>query len=471
MKHALVVLALLAWACDDDGSAEQQTETDAQVDVAQADAESAEDAGIAEDSGAEPDEGAPPGGGTMPLAGLWRSALQFVDVGGIVLEFQLELAVDPTRSTITSMTLRVLDQDGTVSPDIATLVDVVVDPESSFLAAFMEITLPGEYSPTGTDIVATLDLAGEVRSEDFFCGAVTGRVENLMLDLEMSTFAAVPWIDSGIHTGAPYNCEREGQEGPRPTIGGDRPAQVYLPEAYDENGSHPLVMVLHGYSTTGELQDGYLAVSALQDNGDYVVLLPEGLVDAEGNQFWNAHPACCGDQPDLDDSSYLAGLIDEAVQTYAVDPARIYVVGHSNGAFMGYRMACDHADKIAGIATLAGSAFLNAEDCPAMGRLSVLHLHGTEDASVPYEGRPNQYPSARETTERWAARNGCGAEPVEGEAIEMIEGAEGAETSVLAWPDCEEGTAVELWTHNGVGHLPGYAARFGEVVIPWLLQR
>ena len=40
-----------------------------------------------------------------------------------------------------------------------------------------------------------------------------------------------------------------------------------------------------------------------------------------------------------------------------VDPQRIYVVGHSNGGFMSYRLACTRADRIAAIVSLAGATF------------------------------------------------------------------------------------------------------------------
>lgn len=42
-----------------------------------------------------------------------------------------------------------------------------------------------------------------------------------------------------------------------------------------------------------------------------------------------------------------------------VDRSRVYFVGHDNGGFMAYRLACDHSDKIAAIAVLSAATFYN----------------------------------------------------------------------------------------------------------------
>lgn len=61
------------------------------------------------------------------------------------------------------------------------------------------VMVTGMANPiTGSDIVATLNLAATIQSEDLFCGTVTGAVTSpLELDLAGSTFAAVrvPSVD------------------------------------------------------------------------------------------------------------------------------------------------------------------------------------------------------------------------------------------------------------------------------------
>ena len=36
------------------------------------------------------------------------------------------------------------------------------------------------------------------------------------------------------------------------------------------------------------------------------------------------------------------GMLDDIAEDYTVDPARVYLIGFSNGAFMSYRLACHH---------------------------------------------------------------------------------------------------------------------------------
>ena len=52
-------------------------------------------------------------------------------------------------------------------------------------------------------------------------------------------------------------CGGDPAERPR-TFGGDRPVELQIPAALDEGKAYPLVVVLHGYSITGFIQEGGL---------------------------------------------------------------------------------------------------------------------------------------------------------------------------------------------------------------------
>ena len=115
-----------------------------------------------------------------------------------------------------------------------------------------------------------------------------------------------------------------------------------------------------------------------------------------------------------DDAAYLRRLIETVQARWPVDPRRVYVLGHSNGGYMSHRMACEHADLVAGIVSLAGAAFDDPVNIdPALARckpsepVHILEIHGEEDGTVLYAGgRPVNTPSARETVAGWAVRNG-----------------------------------------------------------------
>jgi len=53
---------------------------------------------------------------------------------------------------------------------------------------------------------------------------------------------------------------------------------------------------------------------------------------------------------------------------------------------MAYRMACQSADLIAGIASLAGPAFLEPSQCAPSEPVNILHINGTADVLATYWG-------------------------------------------------------------------------------------
>lgn len=116
-------------------------------------------------------------------------------------------------------------------------------------------------------------------------------------------------------------------------------------------------------------------------------IVPDGIKNPANKRFWRATDACC-DFLDMgwDDSQYLIDIIDEVSAKFPIDQSRIYIVGHSNGGFMTHRMACDHSDRIAAIVTLAGMQFKDQSMCKAKHPISFLHIHGTADVKILYNG-------------------------------------------------------------------------------------
>ncbi len=259
---------------------------------------------------------------------------------------------------------------------------------------------------------------------------------------------------------------------PALVIGGDeRPAEVDIPTDYDPTVAHPLVIVLHGFGADGRVETGYMQLFDFVDEKQFVLVFPDGTLNDQGERFWNATPACCDPSESVDDVGYLSGLIAEAEQTYNIDPKRVYLIGHSNGGFMSFRMACEASELITAIVSLAGSTFDDPADCaPATIPVSVLAVHGTQDATIPYDGRPDIYPGALETTERFATAGGCDiGSPTDEGAVDLVPGIDGAETDKLAYATgCDEGIDAALWTINDGGHIPFFSTEFADMTTDWL---
>ncbi len=291
----------------------------------------------------------------------------------------------------------------------------------------------------------------------------------LLLPLLLLIGCAAPPADDDDATEAP----REVVTWPQ-TLGIDagRYASIEGPEGWDQGEALPLVVLLHGYQAgmTGEIQELLFKYRAQIEDQRFLYVLPTGSENSDGDVYWNATDRCCDfEQEGVDDSGYLRGLVDEAIDRYAVDPDRVYFSGHSNGHFMSYRMACDHADVVAAVAGLAGGTWLDESRCGASEPVSQLHIHGDADTVIPYEGEPNA-PGALESATRWADRAGCDQRDVDVGRLDLVNSAAGDETRRDAWTGCDEG-AVELWTLEGQGHIPLINGTFGEEVIRWLLEQ
>ena len=141
-----------------------------------------------------------------------------------------------------------------------------------------------------------------------------------------------------------------------------------------------------------------------------------------------------------DDASYIRGLVNEAKLRCSIDERRVYLLGHSNGGFMAYHMACEAGDIITAIASLAGTTFVSDESCRGTGPVSVLQIHGTADRTIVYEGN-RYYPGAVETVERWRTRNRCG-EFEDKRPLGLVSSLAGEETETEAEAETEtEGPA------------------------------
>ncbi|MFK7926858.1 MAG: PHB depolymerase family esterase [Myxococcota bacterium] len=301
----------------------------------------------------------------------------------------------------------------------------------------------------------------------------------------MRTLVLLPLMTSGCATGtdAPTGDNGLDENDPRrdastwaTEVGPeDRRVAVTRPSSYDGSSKLPLVVVLHGYGASGAVQNRFFRMGSRAAEQNMIVLAPDGTTDTNGKQFWNATDACCDfGNTNVDDVGYLLGLINEVEETIPIDPDRIVVIGHSNGGFMSYRLACEAPDRIAAIASLAGANFVTPTDCKATESVSVLQIHGTQDTTIQYGGGDGfggfaDYPGAEASAGHFAALAGCDRKEETGlHDYETVVG--GAETRREAWTGCDS-ESVELWTIEGGSHIPILTDAFHDDALSWLLDQ
>jgi polyhydroxybutyrate depolymerase len=152
----------------------------------------------------------------------------------------------------------------------------------------------------------------------------------------------------------------------------------------------------------------------------------------------------------VNDTGFLSAMIDRLIAERAVDPKLVFATGISNGGMMSYRLGCELAEKIAGIAPVAGA--LNAEPCQPAAPVSVIAIHGKADGHVRFEGgapytRADLFPRVDKSfayaRDFWVKQDACSGAP----RVET----NGRATS-QTWSDCRNGTAVAFYSIEGEGH-------------------
>jgi polyhydroxybutyrate depolymerase len=224
-----------------------------------------------------------------------------------------------------------------------------------------------------------------------------------------------------------------------------------------------------------------------------ILVLPHATIDPELNHyFWNATDSCCDfDKLGTNDIGYLAALIQDVekngaaaadnlpspVPAYTIDEKRIWAFGHSNGGFMVNRLACDMADKIAGIVSMAGETYKDQTKCAASAPIAFLQVQGDADMTVPYAGGPAEgisvlppAPGAIETTQDWAKKNDCSPKADTSEPmIQLMTTSTGPDTTKLVYnTGCEANGHTELWTIHLGPHSPPWDASWPPDVFDYI---
>ena len=265
-------------------------------------------------------------------------------------------------------------------------------------------------------------------------------------------------------------------QGPTNALVAARPYESRVPSSYDASKPTPLVLLLHGFGANGLTQDLYFGLGDVLAQTGFLYAIPDGTMNSAGKQFWNANELCCDfEKTGVDDVAYISAIIDDMKARYNVDLGQVYLVGHSNGGFMSHRFACDRADRVAAIISLAGGNWKDPARCQPSQPVAMLQVHGDQDDAVPYAGGSRgglMLPSAEEITATWAQKNGCQALPSKQTgALDLEANIDGSETDVTRYTGCRSGGAAELWTIKGGGHTPSFfRTRWPALITQWFRE-
>lgn len=227
-------------------------------------------------------------------------------------------------------------------------------------------------------------------------------------------------------------------------------------------GEVPLVVALHGAGASGARLRATTGYDDLADDEGFVVVFPDAIGVLP---TWNAGDCCPpASLVDTADVAFVEALVDQLLTELPIDPDRVYVTGHSNGAMLTHRLACE-SDRFAAAVAVAGSLELPCASAPP---LSVLQIHGTADPIVPFDDTTPgvfdlDFTPAPESVERWSTLQGCDLEPQV-----RVEGAVTTSTST----GCRDDVVVQLRALEGWDHgWPGPDAPVDATTAGWEFLR
>ncbi len=190
-------------------------------------------------------------------------------------------------------------------------------------------------------------------------------------------------------------------------VSGDvRSYRQYLPTAFNavSEPGVPLIIALHGI---GDNMTNFSVVGFdnIADTARFIVVYPQGKLNAFSQNSWNNGTLLASTN---DDIAFLSRLIDTMKVKYDIDLNRVYLTGFSMGGIMTYHMLCSLPSRIAAIASVSGPmSDSDVSGCDPGRSVPVMHMHGTADGTVPYDGGLPSLSSVPATLAFWQNNNGC----------------------------------------------------------------
>jgi polyhydroxybutyrate depolymerase len=229
---------------------------------------------------------------------------------------------------------------------------------------------------------------------------------------------------------------------------------VHVP-AHVDGERLPVVIGFHGLNSTAAEFAAYTELTEKADESGFIAVFPEGFGDPRAWHF-DGLPSSTPrtEEQDLD---FFDLLIERLTASPCVDPARIFVTGHSRGGGMASSMACQRSERLAGVALVAAQHY--TLPCRTGRPIRVISIHAVDDPILPYfGGSPGGGGSGgahvlpvETVVAGWAAEDGCTPSPRSEELVGGIVRLtwEGCAAPVVhyrlpvgghAWPGCAGGT-------------------------------
>jgi len=171
---------------------------------------------------------------------------------------------------------------------------------------------------------------------------------------------------------------------------------LYAPKTWDGKSKLPMVLVLHGNTRDQDYyfdRDDHILAKMAEQHG-YLVVCPMGYRPNAGWGSSSLRPASGGrgrggapdpsrmKQGELSEKDAL-NVLDIVTKEYPIDPARIYLFGHSAGGAGSWYIGEKYAEKWGAIAASAAPTAVDGFPFERLKGVPIMVCHGDKDDEVP----------------------------------------------------------------------------------------
>lgn len=153
-----------------------------------------------------------------------------------------------------------------------------------------------------------------------------------------------------------------------------RAFRLVVPAAVNAGKAIPLVFAFHGIGDSKDRFAQYSRLDDLAEQQGFMLVYPNART-----MFWPLTIEWA-----RDDLAFFDTLYAHLTLAYNIDPARVYLIGNSNGAYFSHLLAMHRSERVAAIAVHSGGlGVVVPSSAPGRYKYAVFAVHGAADPVVP----------------------------------------------------------------------------------------
>lgn len=216
---------------------------------------------------------------------------------------------------------------------------------------------------------------------------------------------------------------------------------AYPPNDWDGKRSHGALLFFHGYQSSGAAFINNVELRNAARREDHFLIAADGV-----NGTWSHTGSPTQKRNELE---YVSGLVADLTKRFSILHHDIWLAGFSQGGSMVWEVACHMGGRFKAFVPIAGAFWKPLPPTCAGGPVSILHIHGTDDRTVPMTGRqigPYRQGDVMKAWDLMKTIDRCSQAPQSISRIGIY--------NCQAWTDCKSEHRMELCLHEHGHNIP-----------------